>query len=182
MNRQRIPFITTEMYRQLPDQTTEILNSLITEVNSYKEDYIELANAILDIRKQIKDLPTPTPTPSGEWTQIMAFNVLNMGSVQGMCLQNTRLGFGIQSGTFPTARADMESQMQNGTLHAGVPPASIAVPIYYNNSLEAGHVAVWDHGVVYSDKVRYDSIDAVDRGYMGWGEFCDGVRVVEKSS
>ena len=129
MNRQRIPFITTEMYRQLPDQTTEILNSLITEVNSYRKDYIELANAILDLREQIKNLPTPTPTPSGEWTQLMAFNVLNMGSTQGMCLQNTRLGFGIQSGTFPTARADMESQMQNGTLHAGVPPTSIAGPI-----------------------------------------------------
>lgn len=180
MDRQRIPFITTEMYRHLPDQTTEILNRLITEVNGYRKEYIELANAILDLRKQIKDLPTPTP--SGEWVQLMVFNVLNMGSAQGMCLQNTRLGFGIPSGTFPTARADMESQIQNGTLHAGVPPTSIAVPIYYNNSLEAGHVAVWDHGVVYSDKIRCDSIDAVDSGYMGWGELCDGVRVVEKAS
>lgn len=180
MNKQRIPFITPEMFRELPDQTTEIINRLVTEVNDLELSNIELTNAIIALRKAIKN-PTPGPTPSG-WTQLLQFDPNNMGDTQGLCLQNTREGFGIPSGTFATARADMESQMLNGTLHAGYPPLGIAVPIYYNNSLEAGHVAVWDHGVVYSDKRQCASIEAVDSGYMGWGELCDGVRVVEKVS
>lgn len=183
MIQQRIPLITPEMFRELPDQTTEIINRLITEVNDTRIALVDVTNTIIALRQMIEDTPQPVPpTPTGEWTQVLVFNVLNMGSAPGLCLQNTRQGFGILTGTFATARADMESQIQNGTLHAGTPPSDIAVPIYYNNSLEAGHVAVWDHGVVYSDKVRCDSIDAVTSGYMGWGELCDGVRVVEKTS
>lgn len=180
MNKQRIPFITPEMFRELPDQTTEIINRLVTEVNDLELSNIELTNAIIALRKAIKN-SGPTPTP-GSWAQILQFDPNRMGSQQGFCLQNTREGFGIPTGTFNTAREDMESQMLNGTLHAGYPPLGIAVPIYYNNSLEAGHVAVWDHGVVYSDKRQCASIEAVDSGYMGWGELCDGARVVEKVS
>lgn len=176
MNKQRIPFITPEMYRQLPDQTTEVLNRLIEEVNNYRANMLEMTNAIIDLRKQIKELG-PCPAP-GDWIQERQFNLENMGNTPTMCLQNTRLGFGIQTGHFPTARADMESQIANGTLHSGLPPSGIAVPIYYDNSIAEGHVAVWDHGRVYSDKVEYPNINAVDSGYAGWGELCDNTRVV----
>ena len=182
--KQRIPLITPEMYRNLPDQTTEILNRLITEVNDRQSDITELTNAIIALRKQVKNLgPTP-PTPTGEWQQVLDFVLANMGTTQGLCLQNTRLGFGIQTGTFPTARADMESQIANGTLHAGTPPADIAVPIYYSNFeiVQAGHVAVWDHGTVYSDGAYYPSIEAVTSNYTGWGELCDGTRVVSPAN
>lgn len=183
MYKQRIPFLTTEMYRQLPDQTVELINRLVTEVNDWHGKVCEIENTIVVLQQEIANLPTPTPpTPTGEWSQILTFNVLNMGSVPGLCLQNTREGFGILSGTFPSARADMESQIANGTLHAGTPPIDISVPLYYNNSIAGGHACVWDHGKVYSDKVLYASIDAVDSGYAGWGELCDGVRVVEKIS
>ena len=178
MTKQRIPLITTEMYRHLPDQTTEILNRLINDVNEYQDDITELTNAIIMLRKMIKDLPTPTP--SGEWNQLLYFDPNRMGHTAGMCLQNTREGFGITSGTFPSARADMNSQIANGTLHAGYPPSDIAVPIYYDNSVPDGHAAAWDHGKVYSDGVQYANIDAIDAGYAGWGELCDGARVVEK--
>ena len=180
MSKQRIPFITPEMFRELPDQTTEIINRLVTEANNLELSNIELTNAIIALRKAIKN-SGPSPTP-GSGAQILQFDPNRMGNQQGLCLQNTREGFGIPSGTFTAARADMESQMLNGTLHAGYPPLGIAVPIYYNNSLEAGHGEVWDHGVVYSDKRQYASIEAVDSGYMGWGELCDGARVVEKVS
>lgn len=181
MRQQRIPLLTTEEFRRFPDQTVEILNRLIADVNQYQADRAEITNAILSLRKQVKNItpaPPPSPTPTGEWVQALAFDVTRMGTTPGRCLENTRLGFGISSGTFASAREDMESQIANGTLHAELPPADIAVPIYYNNSMAAGHVAVSDHGIIYSDGVMYGSIDSVTSGYRGWGELCDGVRVV----
>ena len=185
MIQQRIPFITPEMFRDLPDQTTEILNRLITEVNDNQTKLTEISNTLIVLRQMIAEMPQPTPpTPTGEWQQVLNFVLANMGTVQGECLKNTRLGFGIQTGTYLTARADMESQIANSTLHAGIPPADIAVPIYYSNFniVAAGHVAVWDHGTVYSDGVYYPSIDAVTSNYTGWGELCDGVRVVSPAN
>lgn len=116
-----------------------------------------------------------------EWEQIRDFYPADMGSTPGWCLQNTRLGFHIYSGTYASARADMESQEANGTLHSGTPPDYIAVPIYFKNywwTLD-GHVAAWDHGRIYSDGVEYPSIDSVATDYAGWGELCDGARVVQ---
>jgi hypothetical protein len=102
-----------------------------------------------------------------------------MGTTPGWCLQNTRLGFHIYSGTFPTARADMNSQIANGTLHSGTPPDYIACAVYWDNSVAEGHIGAWDHGTIYSDGAVYPSFDAIDRGYRGWGELCDGQRVVQ---
>lgn len=180
MAKQRIPNITPDMYRNLPDQTTEILNRLIYEVNDFQRQLTEITNAIIVLQKEVQNIE-PCPVP-GDWIQILQFNLENMGNIPTMCLQNTRLGFGIQTGHFQTAREDMESQIANGTLHPGLPPSGIAVPIYYNNSIPAGHVAVWDHGRVYSDKVEYPNIDAVDSGYAGWGELCDNTRVVSPAN
>ena len=184
MVKQRIPLLTVEMYQKLPDQTVEVLNRLIAEINDNQLDLLEITNAIIAIRKQIKNLEPTPPTPTGQWQQVLNFVLANMGTTQGMCLQNTRLGFGIQTATFGSARLDMESQIANSTLHAGTPPADIAVPIYYSNFniTPDGHVAVWDHGTVYSDGVYYPSIDAVTSNYTGWGELCDGVRVVTPAS
>lgn len=182
MIQQRIPFITPEMFRDLPDQTTEIINRLITEVNDTNVQLVEITNRLIVLQQMIEDIPQPTPPTPGEWIQIMGFDPSAMGTTPTMCLQNTRLGFGIPVGHFLTARADMESQIANGTLHAGTPPSDIAVPIYYNNSVPDGHVCAWDHGTVYSDGVEYPSIDSVDSGYAGWGELCDNTRVVEKVS
>ena len=178
--RHLIPLLTTEEFRQFPDQTTEILNRLITEVNDRRNEIVELTNAIIVLQNQVKNLG-PSPTPTGEWEQVLNFDLNAMGNTPYHCLQNTREGFHISTGTFLTARADMESQIANGTLHAGTPPADIAVPIYYDNIYAEGHVAVWDHGVVYSDKQYYGSIEDVTNGYTGWGELCDGVRVVTRS-
>ena len=182
MDKQIIPYITPEMFRNLPDQTTEIINRLIAEVVDSRARLTEMTNAIIYLQKQVKNIqPGPTPTP-GSWIQVLQFDPNNMGTTQGWCLKNTREGFGIETGTFGSAREDMESQMANGTLHSGYPPLNIAVPIYYNNHILEGHVAVWDHGVVFSDGVQYASINAVETGYMGWGELCDGTRVVSPAS
>lgn len=183
MAKQRIPSFTVDMFSHLPDQTVEILNRLVAEVNESQGSFTELTNAVIMLQNQIKNLsPTPTPTPTGEWQQILAFNWEDMGDTDGMCLQNVEMGYGFSYGSFNSAREDMDSQIANGTLHAGTPPADIAVPIYYDNTLADGHVAVWDHGRVYSDKRLYANIDAVTGGYAGWGELCGGVRVVSRIS
>lgn len=185
MNSHLIPLLTTEMYRDLPDQTVEILNRLIAEANEYRLERMELTNAIIVLQKQVKALqPTPPtpPTPTGNWIQDVAFNVANMGTTPGLCLGNVQQGFGFAYGSYNSAREDMEAQIANGTLHAELPPADIAVPIYYNNSMAAGHVAVSDHGIIYSDGVMYGSIDAVTSGYRGWGELVGGHRVVSPAN
>lgn len=123
--------------------------------------------------------PNPVYPSATEWTQVRAFYPADMGTTPGWCLQNTRLGFHIYSGTFPTARADMNSQIANGTLHSGTPPDYIACAVYWDNSIAEGHIGAWDHGTIYSDGAVYPSFDAVDRGYRGWGELCDGARVVQ---
>ena len=125
--------------------------------------------------------PNPVYPSAIEWTQVRDFYPADMGSTPGWCLQNTRLGFHIYSGTYPSARADMEAQQANGTLHSGTPPNYIACPIYFANYswTPLGHIAAWDHGTVYSDGAWYPSIDSVATDYVGWGEFCDGARVVQ---
>lgn len=130
------------------------------------------------------DNPDPY-TPSSTWVQVRAFNIANMGTNPGWCLQNCRLGFGISSGTFATARADMQSQLANGTLHdaKGYPPNYIQVPVYIDTGIPEGHVVVWDKGTVYSDGVlisgglSYYGLNNI----WGWGELCDGARVVQKT-
>lgn len=129
----------------------------------------------------IPPAPEP-PTPPDEWTQYRNFNPANMGTRAGYCLQNCRLGFGIMTGQFPSARADMNSQRANGTLHTDLPPpANIAVPVYCESGTPNGHVVVWDHGKVYSDgKLIAKGLSAWGTVY-GWGELCDGRRVVQHS-
>lgn len=112
------------------------------------------------------------------YKQILPFQLSMMGTKAGWCLQNCRLGFNIQSGTYPSAVADKNAQAANGTLHSMVElPSNIAVPVYTSGIYpEYGHVLVYDHGHWYQDgyEINYPS-----GTIYGWGEFCDGVRVVE---
>lgn len=110
------------------------------------------------------------------WQQVRQFNIKRMGKRSGWCLQNCREGFAITNGHFPSAKADLESQIKNGTLHdIKTLPKNCAVPVYLDTSSPYEHVIVVDHGVWYSDGVR---INVQSRAY-GWGELCDGVRVVK---
>ena len=56
-----------------------------------------------------------------------------------------------------------------------MPPSNISVPVYCKNSSKYGHVAVWHKGVIYSDG-KIDKKQTI----LGWDEFVDGVRVVNK--
>lgn len=110
--------------------------------------------------------------------QLLNFDVQKMGSKKGYCLMNVRLGFDIPNGTYKSAKADMEAQIAEGTFHRGeLPPSNIAAPIYFDTSSPYEHVMADDHGIYYSDKKRVASL--VGWNLLGWGEKCDGVRVVE---
>lgn len=111
------------------------------------------------------------------YKQTRNFDPQKMGTKSGWCLMNVRLGFGINSGTFPSAKADMEAQKRGGTFHDGLPPANIAVPVYFDTASKNEHVMGFDHGTYYSDGKRLANINGWK--VFGWGECCDGVRVVE---
>lgn len=111
------------------------------------------------------------------WEQVKPFSVAKMGTKKGYCLQNTRLGFGINVGKYPSAKADMEANKKAGTLHAMPAPSNVAVPVYVDTTSQYEHVMVCDKGVYYSDGRKLTSVAGMK--FFGWGETCDGVRVVK---
>lgn len=112
------------------------------------------------------------------YQQVLEFNPQKMGKRKGYCEQNVREGFGIKVGRFPSAKADMESQRKNGTLHYGNPPANASVPVFCDTTSPYEHVVAWHRGVVYEDgSVRTRGLNGLK--IFGWGELCDGVRVVK---
>ncbi len=112
------------------------------------------------------------------WQQVKSFNLSKMGKKAGWCLQNVRLGFGINTGKYPSAKADMQAQQKAGTLHPiNALPKNVAVPVYVDTSSQYEHVIVSDKGVYYSDGKRLSSLNGLK--CFGWGELCDGVRVVK---
>lgn len=115
------------------------------------------------------------------WKQILSFNPSKMGTEESMCLQNAREGFGISSAHFHSAKIDWNSQIANKTAHYGTNfPSGKAVPVYGNMKLRNGHVGVWSNGTFYSNgKISNMQQVFSNGGIAGWGELCDGQRVVE---
>lgn len=114
------------------------------------------------------------------WKNTRQFDPSKMGNRKGWCLQNCRLGFGINVGHFASAKADCEYQRAHGTLHPMSEYSSnTAVPVYIRTNGAYWHVVVDDHGTIWSDGKRLSSLQGLD--VQGWGEFCDNQRVVEWS-
>lgn len=116
------------------------------------------------------------------WKQVRPFKLSKMGKEKGMCLKNTRLAFGIEQARagFPSAKADMEWNKNKGTLHKMPAPSNVAVPVYVDTTSKYEHVMVCDKGTYYSDGRKLTSVNGMK--FFGWGEFCDGLRIVEKVS
>lgn len=111
------------------------------------------------------------------WEQIKSFNINKMGTKKGYCLQNVRLGFGIPA-KYVSAKEDMEANKRAGTLHSiDSLPTDVAVPVYVDVTNKYEHIIVSDKGTFYSDGIKI-SKDKY-KNYFGWGELCDGVRVVK---
>lgn len=117
------------------------------------------------------------------WQQVKSFNPNLMGRRRGMCLQNCRLGFGIKSGKYASAKADMQAQRKSGTLHSiNTLPGNVAVPVYVDTNSQYEHVLVYNRGAWWSDGVRVNGWRSVGFACFGWGELCDGTRVVRAVS
>lgn len=117
------------------------------------------------------------------YKQIKSFDPAKMGTRKGWCLANVAKGFGVYGvpGALPSAKADMEFNRNRGTLHPmSEYPSNCAVPVYLDTASPYEHVIVDDHGTLWSDGKRLSSLD----GFVvfGWGEYCNSVRVVEKTS
>lgn len=116
------------------------------------------------------------------YTQVRNFNLSKMGKRSGWCLANVDRGYGITKGKYPSAKADMESQRAGGTLHPlSTLPKNCAVPVYINTTSPYEHVEVCVNGKKwYSDgkEVKAPAKSSV----FGWGELCDGVRIVKLQS
>lgn len=115
------------------------------------------------------------------YEQVKSANVKSMGKQKGWCLQNVRLAFGIPVGKFASAKADMESQRKNGTLHPiGTLPDNVSVPVYIDTPSKYEHVILSVNGVFYEDgkMISFNKYHT----FFGWGECCDGVRVVKQTT
>lgn len=113
------------------------------------------------------------------WKQTRSFNPNKMGKRAGWCLQNCRLGFGIANGKYASAKADMEAQRKAGTLHSiNTLPNNLAVPVYVDSPSRYEHIVVYDRGTWYSDGKKVSGWRATGSACFGWGELCDGTRVV----
>ena len=113
------------------------------------------------------------------YTQVRAFNPSKMGKQSGWCLQNARLGFGITRGKFASAKADCDSQRAKGTLHPlSTLPTNCAVPVYVDTTSPYEHVEVCVNGKTWYSDGRVVKAPA-SATVFGWGELCDGERVVK---
>lgn len=111
--------------------------------------------------------------------QVKKFSPSKMGKKAGWCLMNCRLGFGINKGTNPSAKADMEFNKKKGAFHDMKSlPTNVAVPVYLDTSSIYEHIVVCDKGTYYSDGRKLTSTKGLK--FFGWGEYCDAVRVVKK--
>lgn len=114
------------------------------------------------------------------YKQSKSFDKNKAGSKPGLCLQNTRLGYGIAS-KYPTATEAWRHTIQHKDRQI---PNGVAVPLFYTYKT-AGHVNVrMPNGQVISDGRVYASLPDYERQhpnvhYLGWGETLNDVRVTE---
>ena len=117
------------------------------------------------------------------WKQVKPFDQNKAGKEPGMCLKNTRLGYGIGA-----KYANAWTAWLNTEQHANRNlPAGVDVPVYFwfinaNN----GHIGVrLANGKFWTDGRIFDSIEAYEAAkapnFVGWGESINEVRVLEFS-
>lgn len=112
------------------------------------------------------------------YKQLKPFYPNDMGKKKGWCLENVARGFhvyGVPS-ALPSAKADMEFNKSHGTLHPlSTIPNYVSVPVYLDTASKYEHVEVCDKGKYWSDGY----VVAKPTNTFGWGEYCNGVRIVE---
>lgn len=117
------------------------------------------------------------------WNQVKAFNPSKMGTTPGMCLANTRKGYGIGP-KYASAKDDMLANKKAGKLHTGLNtiPSGRQVPLYWDTKSQYEHINVscGDGKNMWNDGKKV----ALWRNtpFFGWGETCNGVTIVSWSN
>lgn len=112
------------------------------------------------------------------YKQLKPFYPNDMGKKKGWCLENVARGYHIYGvpSSLPSAKADMEFNKSHGTLHPlSTIPNYVSVPVYLDTASKYEHVEVCDKGKYWSDGY----VVAKPTNSFGWGEYCNGVRIVE---
>ena len=110
------------------------------------------------------------------YKQKISFNLSKMGHKTGYCLQNVRLGFNLPP-KFSDAKEDYEFNKKHNAIHDILTvPLNCTVPVYADTKNIHEHILVSINGKFYSDGVI---IDKNKYKYFGWGEYCEGTRIVE---
>lgn len=114
------------------------------------------------------------------YKKVKSFSQSKAGKVNGYCLQNVRLGFGINV-KYPNAITAWKNTQQHADRNI---PSGVDVPLFYTYGKD-GHVNVrlsdgriWNDGTVFKDLADYLS-KRPQVSYLGWGESLNGVRVIE---
>lgn len=116
-----------------------------------------------------------------DYEQVINADPKKMGTAKGWCLKNTRLAFGIYTGKYASAKADMEAQKKEGTLHPiDTLPSNVCVPVYIDTVSKYEHVVLSYYGTFYEDGKKISRY--YYKNYFGWGEKVDGNRVVKASN
>ena len=116
-----------------------------------------------------------------DYEQVSSVNIKAMGKKKGWCLQNCRLVFGFHTGKYASAKLDMESQRAGGTLHSiDTLPTNVVVPVYVDTTSKYEHVIISYYGTFYEDGYKINR--KTFSKYFGWGELCDGRRVVKETT
>ena len=116
-----------------------------------------------------------------DYEQDSSVNIKAMGKKKGWCLQNCRLVFGFTTGKYASAKVDMQSQRAGGTLHSmDTLPTNVVVPVYVDSTSKYEHVIISYYGTFYEDgyKINRNKYSK----FFGWGELCDGRRVVKATT
>lgn len=112
------------------------------------------------------------------YRQLKPFYPKDMGTKKGWCLENVARGYHIYGvpSALPSAKADMEFNKAKGTLHhLNTIPNNVAVPVYLDTASKYEHIEVCDKGKYWSD----GKVVGKPSKSFGWGEYCNGVRIVE---
>lgn len=110
------------------------------------------------------------------WKQKIPFNLAKMGHRTGYCLQNVRLGFGLPA-NFGSAKEDYQYNKNKNAIHDILTvPLNCSVPVYADTANPNEHILISVNGKFYSDGVL---INKDKFKYFGWGEYCEGEKVVE---
>lgn len=122
------------------------------------------------------------------WKQVRGFNANKGGKQKGMCLKNTRLGYGIGP-VYATAWDAWNGTIQHRNRNY---PAGVYTPIFFEYVTTIGGVKKnWGHigvrypdGRFWTDGEVFSSVEAYERArvpkMVGWGESVNNVRVIEK--